>query len=77
MKSTVSTNSKPKRTYPYLGISTSPTSAGLIVLFTKPDTGMVVQSGTSCHVLGAYANNWADVGCDCFKLLAGKVTLEN
>ena len=59
-----------KQNYPFLGI----TPKGSIVLFTKLNTGVCLQSREWSLVLGQYSDQWA---MDLFELYNGAVTLEN
>jgi len=56
--------------YPHLGEYAS----GLVVLFTNPNTGIVVYPGSyNIHPIGTYLDNWEME----YQLYQGKIILEN
>ncbi|MDD5358348.1 MAG: hypothetical protein PHX80_04325 [Candidatus Nanoarchaeia archaeon] len=76
MKSTViEKESKRKIKYPCLKIVVKGGDGkGPIVLFSRPDTGVVIR-GVGDHETGEHATNWAEDAC--FIPFDGQVILEN
>lgn len=73
IKATLNNEEKPtERNYPYLGVFQD----GVIILFTKPETGMVVRTtGAGAESIGGYEESfWAEEDADVYQ---GTVTLEN
>jgi hypothetical protein len=60
------------KAYPYLGICQD---NGSIVLFTAPDTGMLLHKGCSAWPVGEYEDDgWRE---EDFEVFQGSLTMEN